>query len=293
MEEIEERFEEMNESMEEMSGEGTVVEEEKSEEVKEEKERVPVIEFDITRDALLEFINLASAGGLLDEISFTASEKGLVAVNVDPANVMLSAVVFPADFLLKAPKTKREKLWIEADRVSKLLTHMEKDDIHVKVTKEKFEMKSATKKIVAPLVAREGRKDISRIVEISDDLKIVPKFEYNYNYELEVSELLNALMIKDADIVFQCYKNGVSITQYDVEGEYEATTLLKFAEEGEVECKVILSYEYIRKILSVCDKSNYVLCKFSKELQPALLQYASPNGCDAVFIIAPRIEGHF
>ena len=110
MEEIEERFEEMNESMEEMSEEETVVEEEKSEEVKEEKERVPVIEFDITRDALLEFINLASAGGLLDEISFAASEKGLVAVNVDPANVMLSAVVFPADFLLKAPKTKRENL---------------------------------------------------------------------------------------------------------------------------------------------------------------------------------------
>ena len=294
MEEMEERVEEMNEASEE---EAVAKEEEKSEEAEAvttaEKERVQVIEFDITRDSLIEFVNLARAGGLLDEIAFSVSEKGIVAVNVDPAHVMLSAVVLPADFLLKAPRAKRENLWIEANRVISLLTAVKESDIHVKITKEKFEVRSETKKIVAPLLAREGRKDTSKIVEISDDLKIIPKFSYDYEYDVKVSELLNALMIKDANIVFQCYKNGVSITQHDVEGEYETTAFLKLAEEEEAECKVILSYEYLRKILSICDKNNYIMCKFSKEVQPALLQYASPNGCDAVFLIAPRIEEEY
>ncbi|RLI18258.1 hypothetical protein DRO49_02480 [Candidatus Bathyarchaeota archaeon] len=291
MEEMEERIEEMNEVSEE---EAVVEEEKKGEEVAAEKERVPVIEFDITRDSLLEFVNLARAGGLLDEIAFSVSEKGIVAVNVDPASVLLTAVVLPADFLLEVPRAKRENLWIEANRVITLLSAVKESDIHVKITKEKFEVRSETKKIVAPLLARESKKDVSKLIEVADDLKITPKFSYDYEYDVKVSELLNALMIKDANIVFQCYDNGVSVTQYDVEGEYEAMTLFKYAgDEEKAECKVILSYEYLRKILSVCDKNNYIMCKFSKEVQPALLQYASPNGCDAVFLIAPRIEEEY
>ena len=295
MEEIKE-MEETNESVEEVS-EAVVVEEEeekerkRSEEVAVAEEKVSVIEFDLARDALLDFINLASAGGLIEEVCFSVSEKGLLAVNTDPANAMLSAVALAGDYMLSAPKRRRDEVWIEANRVSNLLMHVEKnEDIHVKVMKEKIEMRSATKKIVAPLLTEGRRKDFSKIVEISDDLAVKPKFEYKYEYEVQVSELLNALMIKDANIVFQCYESGVSITQYDVDKEYETTTLFRYAEEGEVKCRVVLSYEYLRKILSVCNRSNYFVCRFAEEEIPPAFQYVSPNGVDAVFIIAPRIE---
>ena len=281
--------------MEEGNMEGNVEEivemEEKGGEVevkKEEGKEVPPVEFEITRDALVEFINLASVGGLIDELRFTVSEKGLIATNVDLSRVMLSVAILPSDYLLN-PAQQTRQLCIEAGEVSKLLAHVKDEDVKIKVTKDKMTLKTKTMRIKAPILSYGKQEDFSKLIKITDDLKVETQFNHDFEYEVQVSELKNALIMKDADVVFGCYEGGVTITQYGVQGEYETTTILNFA-EGEPAHKVILSYEYLRKILSVCNKDNLVICKLSKETNPAVFSYTGENGVDAIYLLAPKLE---
>lgn len=86
----------------------------------------------------------------------------------------------------------------------------------------------------------------------------IRSISYDFEYELKVAELRKALVMKGVDVVFKCHDNNVSVTQYS--SEYEVTTMFDFEEEGEGH-KVMLSYEYLQKALSVCDKDGIVTCK--------------------------------
>ncbi len=273
--------EENMENMEENVGE--VVE---METVKEEEEK-EVVEFETTRNAFVEFINLASVGGMIDELCFTASEKGFIATNVDLSRVMLSVAVLPADNFFIVSRHTRQ-LCIEATEVLKLLAHVKNEDIKIRFTKDRMTLKTKTMRIKTPILSYKEQK-FSNLVKITDNLEVETQFNHDFEYELQVSELKNALIMKDTDVVFGCCEDGVTITQYGMEGEYEATIILNTEEEPIH--KVILSYEYLKKILSVCSKDNIIICKLSKETtNPAVLSYTGENGVDVMYLLAPKLE---
>jgi len=255
-------------------------------EVVKEKEKVPTIKFDVSRDTLLEFLNIASIKGTIGELFVNVTKNGLCAMNTDVGSVMMSVAVLTTDYFFTTELAERQ-LCIEADEVIKLLSQVREDELEVKITKDKMTMKTQSMKIKAPLLSYRESKDYSKLVKVSENLEIEIQYDYDFEYELKVAELRKALVMKGVDVVFKCHDNNISVTQYS--SEYEVTTMFDFEEEDEGH-KVILSYEYLQKVLSVCDKDGIVTCKFSKEVQPVEIDYNGLNGTNAVFLIAPRID---
>jgi proliferating cell nuclear antigen len=217
---------------------------------------------------------------LVSEVKLKITRAGLNIVAVDPANVALVSLKFPASLFAEFQTEEEENLGINLEDLKQVLRRAASNS-SLTMEKEGNKLKLSIQNTVK-------RTFNLALINLEAEEKRIPELEFNSKVEINSDIFSNA--IEDAAIISDSCSFAVK-DKFIIEakGNLHSTKTefssdeAKFSGEG----KSKYSLEYLQKFIKASKFSDKVSLQFSTDY-PARLDFR--GAAEMTFILAPRVE---
>jgi proliferating cell nuclear antigen len=217
---------------------------------------------------------------LVSEVKLKITRAGLNIVAVDPANVALVSLKFPAALFSEFKTEEEENLGINLEDLKQVLRRANSSS-SITIEKEENKLKLSIQNTVK-------RTFHLSLINLDAEEKRIPELEFNSRVEINSDIFSNA--IEDSAVVSDSCSFSVK-DKFIVEarGSLHSTKTefssdeAKFSGEG----KSKYSLEYLQKFIKACKFSEKVDIQFATDY-PARFDFRGP--AEMTFILAPRVE---
>ena len=217
---------------------------------------------------------------IVSEVKLKITRSGLNIVAVDPANVALVSLKFPAALFSELKTEEEENLGVNLEDLKQVLRRADANST-LTIEKEDNKLKLSIQNTVK-------RTFHLSLIALETEEKRIPELEFNSKVEIDSSIFSSA--IEDAAVVSDSCSFSVK-DKFSVEarGSLHSTKTefssdeAKFSGEG----KSKYSLEYLQKFIKASKFSDKVSLQFSTDY-PARLDFK--GAAEMTFILAPRVE---
>jgi proliferating cell nuclear antigen len=217
---------------------------------------------------------------LVSEVKLKITRAGLNIVAVDPANVALVSLKFPAALFSEFKTEEEENLGLNLEDLKQILRRA---DASSSLTLEKED-----NKLKISIQSTVKRTFNLALINLDAEEKKIPELEFNSKVEINSEIFSNA--IEDAAIISDSCSFSVK-DKFIIEarGNLHSTKTEFSSDEAKFsgEAKSKYSIEYLQKFIKASRFAERVNLQFSNDY-PARIDFKGP--AEVTFILAPRVE---